>query len=98
MHGSALRDASRSRCSGSSPPHPALPIPSQAGHTRNEKRKPYKRLRTPHGETFQFTGDARKRIPRALLDRIQALNALDEELWRAGEQILTVRCLVGCWA
>lgn len=75
-------------------PLPCTPAPApQAGHTRNERRKPYKHLRTPRGETFQFTPDARKSIPRSVLDRIQALNPLDEEVWRAGDAILTVR---GC--
>lgn len=76
---------------------PRLPHarPPQAGHTRNERRTPYNRLRTPRGETFQFTFGARKGIPRSVLDRIQALNALDEELWRAGDAILTVRGRAG---
>ncbi len=32
----------------------------QAGHTRREKRKPYKHLRTPWGETFTFSTDSRQ--------------------------------------
>lgn len=37
--------------------HPPL---AQAGHTRREKRKPYKHLRTPWGETFTFSTDSRQ--------------------------------------
>lgn len=62
----------------------------QAGRGRNEKRRPYKHLRTPWGETFRFSPEARARIPHAVLTRIHQLNALDEELWKAGDDILEV--------
>ncbi|KAL4420062.1 hypothetical protein ABPG77_004327 [Micractinium sp. CCAP 211/92] len=61
---------------------------ADAGKGRNEKRRPYKHLRTPWGETFMFSAAARDRIPQAVLTRIHQLNALDEELWKAGNEIL----------
>ncbi|KAI7840366.1 hypothetical protein COHA_005910 [Chlorella ohadii] len=62
---------------------------AHAGHTRREKRKPYKHLRTPWGETFTFSTDSRQRIARSTLDRIHRLNTVDEELWREADRILT---------
>lgn len=38
----------------------STPPLAQAGHTRREKRKPYKHLRTPWGETFTFSTDSRQ--------------------------------------
>lgn len=64
--------------------------PLQAGRGRNEKRKPYKHLRTPWGESFRFSPEARQRIPHEVLARIHQLNPLDEELWKAGNDILEV--------
>ena len=72
------------------PPVPPLPR-LQAGHTKRERRKPYKHLRTPWGESFEFKAESRESIARATLDRIHRLNALDEELWKEGDRILTVR-------
>ncbi|KAL4457850.1 hypothetical protein ABPG75_012715 [Micractinium tetrahymenae] len=61
---------------------------ADAGRGRSEKRRPYKHLRTPWGETFRFSPEARARIPPAVLARIHQLNALDEELWKAGNEVL----------
>lgn len=61
---------------------------ADAGRGRNEKRKPYKHLRTPWGESFRFSPEARQRIPHEVLARIHQLNPLDEELWKAGNDIL----------
>ena len=63
----------------------------QAGRTSDKsKRRPYKHLRTPWGETFAFSREARKNISAATLARIHQLNALDEELWKIGEKLLEV--------
>jgi hypothetical protein len=63
----------------------------QAGRTRDKsKGRPYKHLRTPWGETFAFSREARKNISAATLARIHQLNALDEELWKIGEKLLEV--------
>jgi hypothetical protein len=52
-------------------------------------------LITPDGRSFAFGRAARKRLPPAIARRILEMNALDEQLWKAGGKLLDVRCLLG---
>ncbi|KAL4858064.1 Protein-tyrosine sulfotransferase [Chlorella vulgaris] len=59
-----------------------------AGKGRREKRKVYRDLRTPWGETFEFGSGSRALIAPEIRFRIHQLNSLDEELWKAGNKLL----------
>lgn len=50
----------------------------------------YRDLRTPWGETFEFGSGSRALIAPEIRSRIHQLNSLDEELWKAGNELLEV--------
>jgi hypothetical protein len=72
------------------PPTRLAPHVPQAGKGRREKHKVYRDLRTPWGETFEFGSGSRALIAPEIRSRIHQLNSLDEELWKAGNELLEV--------
>ena len=72
------------------PPPPPLPLP-QSGTDKKSGDKPYSKLRTPWGETFRFSREARSQLPAKVISRIHQLNLLDEELWKVGEAMLKAK-------
>lgn len=60
-------------------------------HSSKDERPPHDMLITPDGRSFAFGRAARKRLPPAIARRIREMNALDEQLWKAGVKLLDAK-------